>query len=106
MWIKVPKYINQYDDIENQTKIMMRFMADLTDIYFLTWNSLRLSIENGWSKSRFFSCQDGSCDDDSGLIWNMTTVQKVRTFQGKTFFYFIIQFKKIFHLGTWKTFKV
>lgn len=68
VWIKVPKYINQYDDIENQTKIMMRFMADLTDIYFLTWNSLRLSIENGWSKSRFFSCQDGSCDGDN--VWS------------------------------------
>ncbi|UJR38410.1 hypothetical protein I4U23_031078 [Adineta vaga] len=44
------------DDIENRTKIMMRFMDDLTNIYFSTRNSLRLSVEN-----------DGSCNGDSGL---------------------------------------
>ncbi|CAF1205315.1 unnamed protein product [Rotaria sordida] len=44
------------DDIENRTKIMMRFMDDLTNIYFSTRNSLRLTVEN-----------DGSCNGDSGL---------------------------------------
>ncbi|CAF3368982.1 unnamed protein product [Rotaria socialis] len=44
------------DDIENRTKIMMRFMDDLTNIYFSTRNSLRLTVQN-----------DGSCNGDSGL---------------------------------------
>ncbi|CAF4445907.1 unnamed protein product, partial [Adineta steineri] len=35
---------------------MMRFMDDLTNIYFSTRNSLRLTVEN-----------DGSCNGDSGL---------------------------------------
>jgi len=52
----VPEETNQYDDIENRTKIMMRFMDDLTNIYFSTRNSLRLTVEN-----------DGSCNGDSGL---------------------------------------
>lgn len=38
------------DDIENRTKIMMRFMDDLTNIYFSTRNSLRLTVENGLKK--------------------------------------------------------
>jgi len=48
VFIKVPEETNQYDDIENRTKIMMRFMDDLTNIYFSTRNSLRLTVENGW----------------------------------------------------------
>ncbi|CAF1103032.1 unnamed protein product [Adineta ricciae] len=52
----VPEETNQYDDIENRTKIMMRFMDDLTNIYFSTRNSLRLTVDN-----------DGSCNGDSGL---------------------------------------
>lgn len=52
----VPEETNEYDDLENRTKIMMRFMDDLTNIYFSTRNSLRLTVEN-----------DGSCNDDSGL---------------------------------------
>ncbi|CAF1415743.1 unnamed protein product [Adineta steineri] len=52
----VPEETNQYDDIENRTKIMMRFMDDLTNIYFSTRNSVRLTVEN-----------DGSCNGDSGL---------------------------------------
>jgi len=52
---KVPEETNQNglltnDDIENRTKIMMRFMDDLTNIYFSTRNSLRLSVENGLLK--------------------------------------------------------
>ena len=35
------------DDIENRTKIMMHFMDDLTNIYFSTRNSLKLTVENG-----------------------------------------------------------
>ena len=51
-FIKVPEETNQNglvtsDDIENRTKIMMRFMDDLTNIYFSTRNSLRLTVENG-----------------------------------------------------------
>ncbi|CAF1277425.1 unnamed protein product [Adineta steineri] len=57
----VPEETNQIslpanDDIENRTKIMMRFMDDLTNIYFSTRNSLRLTVET-----------DGSCNGDSGL---------------------------------------
>lgn len=52
----VPEETNGYDDLENRTKIMMRFMDDLTNIYFSTRNSLRLTVEN-----------DGSCNGDSGL---------------------------------------
>ncbi|CAF0964637.1 unnamed protein product [Rotaria sordida] len=52
----VPEETNQYDDIENRTKIMMRFMDDLTNIYFSTRNSLRLTVDN-----------DGSWNGDSGL---------------------------------------
>jgi len=52
----VPEETNEYDDLENRTKIMMRFMDDLTNIYFSTRNSLRLTVEN-----------DGSCNGDSGL---------------------------------------
>ncbi|CAF2772141.1 unnamed protein product [Rotaria sp. Silwood2] len=52
----VPEETNQYDDIENRTKIMMRFMDDLTNIYFSTRNSLRLTVDN-----------DGSWTGDSGL---------------------------------------
>ncbi|CAF3535161.1 unnamed protein product [Rotaria socialis] len=52
----VPEETNQYDDIENRTKIMMRFMDDLTNIYFSTRNSLRLTVDN-----------DGLCNGDSGL---------------------------------------
>ncbi len=54
IWIKVPEETNQYDDIENRTKIMMRFMDDLTNIYFSTRNSLRLTVENGLLKNQFF----------------------------------------------------
>jgi hypothetical protein len=71
---KVPEETNQYDDIENRTKIMMRFMDDLTNIYFSTRNSLRLTVENGLSKFQFsiskifiFLFTDGSCNGDSGL---------------------------------------
>lgn len=35
------------EEIENRTKIMMSFMDDLTNIYFSTRNSLKLSVENG-----------------------------------------------------------
>ncbi|CAF4619445.1 unnamed protein product [Rotaria sp. Silwood1] len=52
----VPEETNQYDDIENRTKIMMRFMDDLTNIYFSTRNSLRLTVDN-----------DGLWNSDSGL---------------------------------------
>jgi len=57
----VPEETNQLglitnDDIENRTKIMMRFMDDLTNIYFSTRNSLRLTLEN-----------DGCWNGDSGL---------------------------------------
>jgi E3 ubiquitin-protein ligase RFWD2 len=57
----VPEETNQNglmsnDEVENRTKIMMRFMDDLTNIYFSTRNSLRLTVEN-----------DGSCNGDSGL---------------------------------------
>ncbi|UJR07728.1 hypothetical protein I4U23_012013 [Adineta vaga] len=52
----VPQETNQYDDIESRTKIMMHFMDDLTNIYFSTRNSLRLTVDN-----------DGSCNSDSGL---------------------------------------
>lgn len=47
----VPEETNQQgltnDEIESRTKIMMRFMDDLTNIYFSTRNSIRLSVENG-----------------------------------------------------------
>lgn len=43
----MPEETNQYDDMENRTKIMMRFMDDLTNIYFSTRNSLRLTVDNG-----------------------------------------------------------
>jgi hypothetical protein len=33
---------------------MMRFMDDLTNIYFSTRNSLRLTVENGLLKNQFF----------------------------------------------------
>jgi hypothetical protein len=72
-FVKVPEETNQYDDIENRTKIMMRFMDDLTNIYFSTRNSLRLTVENGLSKFSFLSKElfilylDGSCNGDSGL---------------------------------------
>ena len=46
-FLKVPEETNQYDDIENRTKIMMRFMDDLTNMYFSTRNSLKLTVENG-----------------------------------------------------------
>jgi hypothetical protein len=53
---------------------MMRFMDDLTNIYFSTRNSLRLSVENGlfsFSLTTYlihlFICIDGSCNGDSGL---------------------------------------
>ena len=46
-YIKVPEETNEYDDLENRTKIMMRFMDDLTNIYFSTRNSLRLTVDNG-----------------------------------------------------------
>ena len=69
---KVPEETNQYDDIENRTKIMMRFMDDLTNIYFSTRNSLRLTVENGLSLNiilsfSIFCFEDGSCNGDSGL---------------------------------------
>ncbi|CAF2940243.1 unnamed protein product [Rotaria sp. Silwood2] len=51
-----PNGLVSNDDIENRTKMMMRFMDDLTNIYFSTRNSLRLTVEN-----------DGSCNGDSGL---------------------------------------
>jgi len=44
------------EEIENRTKIMMNFMDDLTNIYFSTRNSLKLTIEN-----------DGSCNGNNGL---------------------------------------
>ncbi len=50
----VPEETNQYDDIENRTKIMMRFMDDLTNIYFSTRNSLRLTVENGLFSLKLF----------------------------------------------------
>lgn len=53
---------------------MMRFMDDLTNIYFSTRNSLRLTVENGLlSKMKIFLYRtlfcfvDGSCNGDSGL---------------------------------------
>ena len=49
-FLKVPEEINpdrliSNDDIENRTKIMMDFMDDLTNMYFSTKNSLRLTVE-------------------------------------------------------------
>jgi hypothetical protein len=72
----VPEETNEYDDLENRTKIMMRFMDDLTNIYFSTRNSLRLTVENGKtmepaarSPSAHVAIDylDGSCNGDSGL---------------------------------------
>jgi hypothetical protein len=58
-FVQVPEENNQNglvtnDDIENRTKIMMRFMDDLTNIYFSTRNSLRLTVENGFNKRKLF----------------------------------------------------
>ena len=73
--LQVPEETNQYDDIENRTKIMMRFMDDLTNIYFSTRNSLRLTVENGLFRIELMLSptflfiaylQDGSCNGDSG----------------------------------------
>ncbi len=56
--LKVPEETSQYDDIENRTKIMMRFMDDLTNIYFSTRNSLRLTVENGLFTFHFLYSED------------------------------------------------
>ena len=72
--VQVPEETNEYDDLENRTKIMMRFMDDLTNIYFSTRNSLRLTVENGafdcldlFIDLLVLVCVDGSCNGDSGL---------------------------------------
>ncbi|CAF0923967.1 unnamed protein product [Didymodactylos carnosus] len=43
----VPEEKQSTTDIEHRTKIMMRFVEDLTNIYFSTRNSRRLSVDNG-----------------------------------------------------------
>lgn len=74
----VEQNLDTNDEIETRTKIMMRFIDDLTNIYFSTRNSLKLSVEDGLLniillmidrlKRSFLSFHlDGSCDDDTGL---------------------------------------